>query len=143
VFPQLSTYNNLQGNNTAALTLEWNSLYAAINVCNTGIKKVGEVSDYTTQQKTQREAELKFLRAFYYWHIVETWGGVHFTTEPTEGVVTTANKTPVDKFYTQIFEDLQFAVANLPATSTQYGKANNTSCKSFFSKNVFNAWQKC
>ena len=134
VFPQLSTYNNLQGNNTAALTLEWNSLYAAINVCNTGIKKVGEVSDYTTQQKTQREAELKFLRAFYYWHIVETWGGVHFTTEPTEGVVTTANKTPVDKFYTQIFEDLQFAVANLPATSTQYGKATIPVAKAFLAR---------
>ena len=134
VFPQLSTYNNLQGNNTAALTLEWNSLYAAINVCNTGIKKVGEVSDYTTQQKTQREAELRFLRAFYYWHIVETWGGVHFTTEPTEGVVTTANKTPVDKFYTQIFEDLQFAVANLPATSTQYGKATIPVAKAFLAR---------
>ena len=134
VFPQLSTYNNLQGNNTAALTLEWNSLYAAINVCNTGIKKVGEVSDYTAQQKTQREAELRFLRAFYYWHIVETWGGVHFTTEPTEGVVTTANKTPVDKFYTQIFEDLQFAVANLPATSTQYGKATIPVAKAFLAR---------
>ena len=134
VFPQLSTYNNLQGNNTAALTLEWNSLYAAINVCNTGIKKVGEVSDYTTQQKTQREAELRFLRAFYYWHIVETWGGVHFTTEPTEGVVTTANKTPVDKFYTQIFEDLQFAAANLPATSTQYGKATIPVAKAFLAR---------
>jgi len=134
VFPQLSTYNNLQGNNTAALTLEWNSLYAAINVCNTGIKKVGEVSDYTAQQKTQREAELRFLRAFYYWHIVETWGGVHFTTEPTEGVVTTANKTPVDKFYTQIFEDLQFAAANLPATSTQYGKATIPVAKAFLAR---------
>ena len=134
VYPQLSTYNNLQGNNTAALTLEWNSLYAAINVCNTGIKKVAEVGDYTTQQKTQREAELRFLRAFYYWHIVETWGGVHFTTEPTEGVITTANKTPVDKFYTQIFEDLQFAVANLPATATQYGKATIPVAKAFLAR---------
>ena len=134
VYPQLSNYNNLQGNNTAALTLEWNSLYAAINVCNTGIKKVAEVGDYTAQQKTQREAELRFLRAFYYWHIVETWGGVHFTTEPTEGVVTTANKTPVDKFYTQIFEDLQFAVANLPATATQYGKATIPVAKAFLAR---------
>ena len=134
VYPQLSNYNNLQGNNTAALTLEWNSLYAAINVCNTGIKKVAEVGDYTAQQKTQREAEFRFLRAFYHWHIVETWGGVHFTTEPTEGVVTTANKTPVDKFYTQIFEDLQFAVANLPATATQYGKATIPVAKAFLAR---------
>jgi hypothetical protein len=40
VYPQLSTYNNLQGNNTNALDLEWNNFYAAINLCNTGIAQV-------------------------------------------------------------------------------------------------------
>src|SRR6478735_10015494 len=90
VFPQLSTYNNLQGSNTAALNLLWNNFYAAINLCNTGINAIGAVSDYTAAQKATREAELRFLRAFYYWHIVETWGGVHFTTQPTEGAITTA-----------------------------------------------------
>src|SRR6478672_13855056 len=33
VYPQLSTYNNLQGNNTGALDLLWNNTYAAINLC--------------------------------------------------------------------------------------------------------------
>src|SRR5215510_10315727 len=41
VYPQLSTYNNLQGSNTTALNLEWNILYAAINLCNLGIKQIG------------------------------------------------------------------------------------------------------
>jgi hypothetical protein len=134
VFPQLSTYNNLQGNNTAALTLEWNSLYAAINLCNTGISKIGAVADYTAAQKTTREAELRFLRAFYYWHIVETWGGVHLTTEPTDGVVTTAKKSTVEEFYALILSDLQFAVANLPATSTDYGRATQAAAKGFLAR---------
>ncbi len=135
VFPQLSTYNNLQGSNTAALTLEWNNFYAAINLCNKGIKAISEVSDYNNQQKATREAELRYLRAFYYWHIVETWGGVHFTTEPTDGVVTTANKTPVDTFYNQIFADLQFAVSNLPATAPlQYGRVWQPVAKAFLAR---------
>jgi len=134
VYPQLSTYNNLQGNNTTALTLEWNNLYAAINLCNTGIKGIEKVSDFSPQQKTIKEAELRFLRAFYYWHIVEIWGGVHFTTEPTEGVVTTANRTSVDEIYNQILNDLQFAVTNLPATSTQYGRATVPVAKAFLSR---------
>jgi starch-binding outer membrane protein, SusD/RagB family len=135
VYPQLSSYNNLQGSNTTALTLEWNNLYAAVNLCNLGIKEVGNVAGFTTAQKTQREAELRFLRAFYYWHIVETWGGVHFTTDPTEGVVTTANKTPEDKFYDQIFTDLQFAVANLPSSAPgQYGRAWQPVAKAFLAR---------
>ena len=135
VFPQLSTYNNLQGSNTAALTLEWNSFYAAINLCNKGIKGISEVSDYTPLQKSTREAELRYLRAFYYWHIVETWGGVHFTTEPTDGVVTTANKTPVDTFYNHIFADLQFAVSNLPTTTPlQYGRVWQPVAKAFLAR---------
>lgn len=135
VYPQLTTYNNLQGGNTGALTLEWNNFYAAINLCNTGIKAIQDVADYSAEQKATREGELRFLRAFYYWHIVETWGGVHFTTEPTEGVVTIANRTPVEKFYEQIFADLEFAVANLPNTApSQYGRVWKPVAKAFLAR---------
>ena len=135
VYPQLSTYNNLQGSNTTALNLEWNNLYAAINLSNLGIKQVASVKDYTAQQKSLREAELRFLRAFYYWHVVETWGSVHFTTEPTQTALTTANRTPVETFYDQIFADLQFAVANLPATApAQWGRAWQPVAKAFLAR---------
>jgi starch-binding outer membrane protein, SusD/RagB family len=125
VFPQLSRYDNLQGSNTSALNLEWDNFYGAIYLCNTGIAKIADIPDYTAAQKTTREAELRFLRAFYYWHIVETWGGVHFTTEATTpGVIeSTANKTPVETFYKQIFTDLEFAVKNLPTTTADYNRS--------------------
>lgn len=135
VYPQLSTYNNLQGANTAALDLEWNNLYAAINLCNTGIAQVASVSDYTATQKTTREAELRFLRAFYNWHIVETWGGVHLSTKPTLGVVTEAYPTSVDSFYIQIFADLQFAIDNLPnAAPSDFGRASKVVAKAFMAR---------
>jgi len=134
VYPQLTQYNNLQGGNTAALTLEWNNFYAAINLCNTGISTIANIPDYTATQKATREGELRFLRAFYYWHIVETWGGVHFSTEPTTGIITTANKTPVETIYTQIFEDLKFAIANLPATTTDYCRATIPVAKAFLAR---------
>jgi hypothetical protein len=134
VYPQLSQYNNLQGSNTNALDLEWNNFYAAINLCNQGISTVGDVTDYTDQQRANGEAQLRFLRAFYYWHIAETWGAANFTTEPTSGVVTTANKTPVDDIYNQIFEDLKFAVANLPATTADYGRVTVPVAKAFLAR---------
>ena len=135
VYPQLSRYDNLQGSNTSALNLLWDNFYAAINLTNTGIAKVGDVTDYTAAQKTLREAELRFLRAFYYWHIVETWGGVHLTTDPDAGIaLTTAYKTPVDSFYKQIFADLDFAVKNLPATTSDYGRATLPVAKAFLAR---------
>lgn len=134
VYPQVSQYNNLQGNNTNALDLEWNSFYAAINLCNTGITNIAAVTDYTAAQKATREGELRFLRAFYNWHIVETWGGVQLTTKPSDGVITTANRTSVDSFYTQIFADLQFAVANLPLTTAEYGRATQPVAKAFLAR---------
>jgi hypothetical protein len=134
VYPQLTQYNNLQGGNTSSLNLLWNNFYAAINLCNTGIANIANVTDYTAVQKANREGELRFLRAFYFWHIAETWGGVHFSTTPTSGVVTTANRTPVDTLYNQIFTDLKFAVANLPKTTTDYGRVTIPAAKAFLSR---------
>lgn len=134
VYPQLSQYNNLQGSNTAAINLEWNNFYAALNLCNTGIASVSKVTDYTDVQKNTREAELRFLRAFYRWHLVETFGPIHFTNTPTEGVITVANKTSVDTVYKYILEDLHFAVANLPATFPEYGRASLPVAKAFLAR---------
>lgn len=134
VYPQLSNYNNLQGNNTAALTYLWSNFYAAVNLCNTGIDGITNVTDYTAAQRTTREAELRFLRAFYLWHIVETWGNVQLNTQPNVGVVTTATKTPVDSFYAVINSDLKFAVTNLNATAPEYGRATIPVAKAFLAR---------
>lgn len=132
VTTDLTQYINLQGTNTA-ITAEWQQLYAVINLCNTGINRIGEAGLAPTIRPV-REAELKFLRAFYYWHIVETWGGVHFTLEETKGVVTTANKTPVETFNKQILDDLLFAVANLPATTADYGRVTKPAAQAFLAR---------
>lgn len=132
VYRDLTQYLNLQSNN-AALTNLWRELYAAINLCNGGITRI-EKAGLSSTVRPVREGELRFLRAFYYWHIVETWGDVHFTTEETNGIVATANRTPVDKFYALIFEDLKFAVANLPVTQAQYGRATKGAAQAFLAR---------
>ncbi|MHA4846136.1 RagB/SusD family nutrient uptake outer membrane protein [Flavitalea antarctica] len=132
VYRDLTTYENLQAGN-AALASEWRELYAAVNLCNGGINRIADAG-LTPQMRTTRESELKFLRAFYYWHIVETWGGVHFTLEETKGLISTANRTPVDTFYKQIFSDLQFAVANLPNTQPEYGRVNKPAAQAFLAR---------
>jgi len=129
VYPDLTNYNNLQASNGAIKNL-WQQLYAAINLCNAGVNRI-DGSGLPEDKKKIRGAELRFMRAFYYWHIVETWGNVHFSTKETDGVVTTANRTPVDTFYAQIFRDLDYAIANLPLTTTDYGRATKPVAEAF------------
>ncbi len=134
----IMTYNNFQATEAIPplaasetfLERIWERFYASINLCNTGIIHVTE-SGMTPELQKIREAELRFLRAFYYWHIVETWGGVHFSISETTVAETTANRTSVDTFYNQIFEDLAFAVSNLPTTTTDYGRVTKPVAEAF------------
>jgi hypothetical protein len=132
VATDLTQYINLQGTN-AAITTEWQQLYAAVNLCNTGINRISGAGLSATARPV-REAELRFLRAFYYWHIVETWGGVHFSLAETQGVITTANKTPVETFNKQIIEDLLFAIERLPLTTTDYGRVTKPAAQAFLAR---------
>lgn len=132
VNPDLTEYTTLQGSSTALNDL-WGQLYTAVNVCNAGISRIG-TSGMAEAAKKTREGELRFLRAFYYWHIVESWGGVHFSTEETIGIQNTANRTSVDAFYQQIFDDLAIAVANLPTTTTDYGRVTKPAAEAFLAK---------
>lgn len=130
--PTLTTYDQLQPTEEA-VDLFWEKLYTAINLINAGLGRIEEAG-LTGDVRSVREAELRFLRAFYYWHIVETWGGVHFSLEETVGVQTEANRTPVETFYEQIFEDLDFAVANLPEMTSDYGRVTKPAAEAFLAR---------
>jgi starch-binding outer membrane protein, SusD/RagB family len=132
VWPDLTRYLNLQGGNTA-ITAIWREFYAAVNLINGGLNNI-EKAGLAADRRAIREGELHFLRAFYYWHIVETWGGVHFTLQETKGLTATANRTPVDTFYTQIFTDLEFAVDHLPNTQPQWGRVTKPAAQAFLAR---------
>ena len=131
--PTLTSYQNL-GPTEAGVDLLWEKLYTAINLVNAGINRIDGAKYTDATRKKTRLGELRFLRAFYYWHIVETWGGVHFTTQETNGIQTDANRTPVDTFYKQIFDDLDFAVANLPTTTPDYGRITKGGAEAFLAR---------
>jgi len=98
----------------------WQQHYFAINTANTAIKFIGQSTVIPEAQKNVRLAEGRFLRAIFYFNLVRNYGAVHLTLEPTQGVVDAATRTPVAEIYSQaIVPDLDFAVANLPATQTQ------------------------
>jgi len=99
----------------------WTNLYKALNATNTAAALLPSPLLSETLNK-QYEGEVKFLRALYLSLIVETWGDVVLSTQPTVGVVTTAKRTSVEDFYKTIFADLDVAIANLSARKSTDGR---------------------
>ena len=92
----------------------WTTLYKAVNVCNAGIGRIDKAGFTNPVEKNMRLAELKFLRGFYYWWVVEQYGGVVLDTAETTTAQLTATRSSVQDFYKVIINDLTFAVNNLP-----------------------------
>ncbi|MGV3588781.1 MAG: RagB/SusD family nutrient uptake outer membrane protein, partial [Adhaeribacter sp.] len=92
----------------------WNDFYRAINTANTVIDRAPAAS-IAEDIKAIRVAEAKFLRAHYYFILVQTFGPVHLTLEETTKIETTASRPPVKEVYDAIVKDLEDAIAALPA----------------------------
>ncbi|MGS2761664.1 RagB/SusD family nutrient uptake outer membrane protein [Sinomicrobium sp. M5D2P9] len=131
--PPVALYNSDLSGANDPIEFYWTRLYSALNTCNAAVERIPE-SPLAENLKPVRQAEARFLRAFYLWHIVETWGSVHLFTEEVKNIQETATRTPVDSFYDQIFEDLEFAVENLPPSSDDYGRANRAAAEAFLAR---------
>jgi len=92
----------------------WKSLWKGINQANAGIDRIDGAGFTDPVEKNNRLAELRFLRAFYYYHIVEHWGGVMLRTTETDGALLTATRSTPEEFYDVMISDLEFAKDNLP-----------------------------
>lgn len=72
----------------AAVSAFWYLLYSGINRANMFLENIDKVneSDFSAGEKEQYIAEARFLRAFYYFNLVECWGDVPFKTTSTQSV---------------------------------------------------------
>lgn len=99
----------------------WQRFYEGINTCNAVIGRAPE-ADIPEAQKAVMVAEVKFLRAHYYFLLVQFWGPVHLTLEETIGVETEATRTSEAEIYAAIIADLEDAIADLPVTQSEFGR---------------------
>ena len=89
----------------------WKTMYAGISRCNFMLHYLPDVKDMDEATKLQYEAEAKFLRAFYYYHLAWNFGGVPLVLNyDSDGSEPRSN---LEAVYTQILSDFQFAYDNL------------------------------
>src|SRR6187399_2064168 len=111
---QVHNYNGLNGSNFGAA---WGTAYTDINTLN-GVLEYGQAIDLPEATRKQYLAQAKFLRAFWYFYLVQNFGDVPlnttFITVPSQA----ASRQPVAEVYEQIIKDFTEAAADLPNTPT-------------------------
>jgi len=116
----------------------WNSCYTFINTCNGLMDNGPDIKGIDETKKNAMIAEAKFLRANYYFVLVQFWGNItlnkHFQSTPT----TAAQRDSRADVYNFIIQDLKDAIAGLPAsplaTGVLPGKANAAAARHILSK---------
>jgi hypothetical protein len=119
----------------------WNALYNGITRANDVVDKVGVSTTIAPALKIRLVGEAKFLRAYYYFYLVQLWGEVPLVLHNVDG--SDATRAAVDDVYTQIVQDLKDAAQALP-TAKQYadadrGRASQGAAYAYLSK-VYLVW---
>lgn len=94
----------------------WKQYYEGVNRCNDVIYNVPQINMEQAMQ-SRIVGEAKFLRAYYYFHLVNIFGEIPLKTKPalTDEDLHVKTST-VSALYQQIEKDLKDAVAALPAS---------------------------
>lgn len=132
---QVTQYDGLTAADGNPHKAAWVLLWKGINQANAAINRADNAGFTSDAEKNKRVGEVRFLRAFYYWHIVETFGGVMLRTTETQSPVLTAQRSPVSAFYDLIISDLEFAAQNLPVEwGNEYSRASKKSALGFLAR---------
>jgi hypothetical protein len=124
------TYNGLNSTNFGSA---WGVAFTDINTLN-GVLKFGQELTDPESVKRQYLAQAKFLRGFWYFYLVQTWGDVPLHTEFITTASQAAKRDPAIEVYKQIIQDFTEATADLPNTPTApfLGKAATKPVAKFF-----------
>ncbi|MBL0744540.1 RagB/SusD family nutrient uptake outer membrane protein [Chryseolinea lacunae] len=124
--PPLNIYTGINSSN-GDVSGPWNRAYPAINTCNGVIEYAQKSTALTDAQKTLLLAEAKFLRAQWYFILLQTFGPVtldlgsgplKFNATPSN----IASRSSVAEVYTAIIDDATEASKNLPDRPAAQGR---------------------
>src|SRR5690554_5649415 len=101
---------------TSNITNLYNSIYGALVNVNMTLSKLPE-SNASDAVKNRSEGELRFIRAFYYFHLVQYFGEVIILTEPLSSPsdAYAYERQSTESVYQLVIADLDYAVSALPS----------------------------
>lgn len=126
---ELNEYGSLKAENEFVGDF-YSNVYYAIQVCNTAISKSESVVGLSENVTKQRVAELRFLRAYYYYLLVEQFGRIAIVTDEIETPVLLFPQKSEQEVYDFILDELDAIDDNvLPEVQSDYGRITQGAVK--------------
>lgn len=109
----------------------YKACYEAIQLCNTGVY----YSELTEQTATvpARKGEVKFLRAYYYFLLVQSFGGVPLVTEAFTAPQTGFDRAPDEEVYDFILAEMNEALS-LVEENPEIGRVSKRAIRHYLAK---------
>lgn len=106
--------NALQQGNSEVQRL-WADLYKCIYKVNAVLEGVEGSTKMSSSKKDQLQGEMRFLRAFCYFYLVNLWGDVPLVISTDYRLNAQLGRTPKEAVYAQLIRDLKDAEVRLPS----------------------------
>jgi len=117
----------------------WIQWYIAVGRINDALRRVNQAEESAYPQKTGRQAELRFLRAHFYFMLKIVYKYIPYIDEtiPKEQYETISNREySSDELWTKIADDLRFSADNLPGSQTDRGRPDKFAAKAYLAKTL-------
>lgn len=125
---ELNEYLDLTGSNPFVYDF-YRDVYRAIQTCNTAISRADGVTGLDSERKTLLLSEVRFIRAYYYYLLVEQFGGIPIVEDEITGVVTHFERASEETVYQFIITELEAVLPLVPAVGAQFGRVTNGAVK--------------
>lgn len=116
----------------------WSDFYFGISRCNIAINRIPNITGtkvlLTDAGKNARIGEVKFLRAYYYFILVQSFGKVPLLLDESIGVMTDMQRASVAEIYNAIISDLRYASEYLPQTQSETARPTQSAAQHLLAK---------
>ena len=129
---QLNEYKTLSSDNSGVEEL-FTVLYAGIQRCNTAINKAGSIPGLAEATKNKRIAEVRFIRAYLYYLLVENFGGIPIVKDEINTPITHFVPNSEKEVYDFMIEDLNGSVGTVDVTTAEFGRVTQGAVKHLLS----------
>lgn len=127
----MNTYDGTFDSRVNYVREVWDQLYVGINAANAVIDRAPDITGVAESTKKQRVAEVKALRAHYYFILTRLYGGVDLRLSETLAPTKVATRATVPQMYTAILKDLTEALPDLEnkGQAADYGRVTKAVCE--------------
>tara|TARA_R110001583_G_scaffold60386_2_gene179428 strand:+ start:782 stop:2524 length:1743 start_codon:yes stop_codon:yes gene_type:complete len=114
----------------------WTNYYKAISRANFALTVINDIPDAEYENKTLRQAELRFLRAHSHFMLKLLFKKIPYIKEglTQEEIAAVSNDVPNDELWNTIAEDFIFAYNNLPLSQDEVGRADKNAAAAYMAK---------